>query len=118
MPSPFAKYMNKEIDGFAVMEPDIPSVTGQQRRAALDEMIPRLLEKAGMPDAKLTERVSYVVHPETGSRVSRVRFKVLFPGGHEELFMFNVPPEGDWARRVMIVILDYLWAWAHERKTT
>lgn len=116
MPSPFEKYMNRESDGFQVVEPDIPSVTGQQRREALEEMIPRLLEKAGIPGTKLIERITYLPDRFTGATVSKVRFKVAIPGAPDELFIFNVPPFGDWSREVMIVVLDYLWAWAHERK--
>lgn len=116
IPSPFEKYLNREVDGFQIVEPDVPSVTGEQRRQALESMLPRLLEKAGMPGSELLGRICYVPNPITRSEVSIVRFRMRIPGLEDQDFRFNVPPFGEWHRQVMIVVLDFLWAWAHERK--
>ena len=60
MPSPFAKYFNKEEEGFRVVEVDVPSVGGEQRRLLLQEMIPRLLGHAKVPDCAVVEPLRYV----------------------------------------------------------
>lgn len=116
MPSPFTKYLNREEEGVQIVEADIPSVSGEQRRMLLQEMVPKVLKHIGV-DVLVAERIRYVPIPETREQMSRVAFALLVARPRRiEKFRFNVPPHGDWNREVMIVILEYIWAWGHKQK--
>lgn len=116
MPSPFAPYLNNEQEGVVVTDVDCPNVSGEQRRLLLQGMIPKVLGHIGV-QVEVVEPVRYVIIPETREEFSRVSFGIRLKQGNAiERFKFNVPPYGDWHREVMVVILDYLWAWGHKVK--
>ena len=113
MDSPFAKYLNQEDEGLIIVEAECPNVSGEQRRLLLMQMIPKVLSAVGV-EATLAEAVRYVQIPETREESSRVAF-ALKVGKDVHKFKFNVPPFGGWSREVMVVVLEYLWAWGHRR---
>jgi hypothetical protein len=119
MPSPFQKF-HGGISGKFEVTGDFPSVSDEQRRQLLVELLQKMFDQAGWKDI-VVGKVGYSQIPEVGvsqaiARTSVCRIPMTVPvfvnptGKAVELI--NVPPSGDWSVEIIRRVLLYMQKWA------
>lgn len=113
IPSPFQKF-NAVRGGFSVTG-DFPSVSAEQRRLLLEELLGKQFKESGWPEITLNGKVAYVPDYERGYQSSIVRIPlsvppVVSPDG-KTVLKLNVPASGDWSLIVLTRVLNYVGAW-------
>jgi len=118
MPSPFQKF-HGGVSGRFEITGDFPSVSDEQRRQLLVELLQKMLNQAGWADVVVT-KVAYNPLHEIGasqeiSRCSQVRIEMTVPAFVDAtgrvVVKMNVPPSGDWGLEIIRRVLLFMQRW-------
>lgn len=118
MPSPFQKF-HGGIAGRFEITGDFPSVSDEQRRQLLVELLQKMFNESGWPDITI-ERLVYSPLFEIGvsqeiARYSQVKIDLIVPVFVDDtgrrVVKMNVPPTGDWSLEVIRRILLFMQRW-------
>jgi hypothetical protein len=118
MPNPFQKF-HGGISGKFEITGDFPSVSDEQRRQLLVELIQKMLNRSGWTDITVG-KVTYSQLNEVGvsqaiARVSVARIPLTVPvfvdPTGKKVILMNVPPSGDWSVEIIRRVLLYMQKW-------
>lgn len=118
MPSPFQKFHGGTQGRFEITG-DFPSVSDEQRRQLVHELIQKMFNASGWKDITVT-KVAYQPLFEVGvsqeiARYSCVRIDMAVPvfvqPNGRDIVKLNVPPSGDWSLEVIKRVLAFMQRW-------
>ena len=118
MPSPFQKF-HGGVSGRFEITGDFPSVSDEQRRQLLVELLTRMFVESGWPDIAIT-KLAYNQLNEVGvsaeiARFSQIRIEMTVPvfvdATGKTTVKMNVPPSGDWSLEIIKRTLLFMQRW-------
>lgn len=114
MPGPYQRFRGGERGKFEVTG-DFPSVSAEQRRLLLEELLLKQFKEAGWPEITLSGKIAYVPDWERGFQTSTVKIVMNVPvyiaENGKDVLVFNVPPSGDWSLIIIQRVLNYVGRW-------
>ena len=118
MPSPFQKF-HGGVSGRFEITGDYPSVSDEQRRQLLQELLTKMFRQSGWPDI-VVAKLAYSPLFEVGvsqeiARYSQVRIDLTVPvfvdPNGKTVVNMNVPPSGDWSGEIIKRVLLFVQRW-------